>query len=223
MPEYNSTIAAMMSGMPDRVRRLPISENGYPTPWFAATVPLTGKRDLRIADSAKRALAVKRSLCWVCGGKLGTYKAFVIGPMCVVNRTTSEPACHLECALFSVAACPFLTKPRMRRNDVDLPPEIEEAPGFGIMRNPGATCIWVCKKFKVFRVSAKTGEWLIQIGDAVNVEWWAEGKHASREQVEQSINSGLPILLDMARQDGPDAMEEVGRRHQEAVRLLPAA
>lgn len=221
MPEYNATIAALP--MPIRIERLPISENGYPIPWFAATVPLTGKRDLRIADAAKRDLAVKRNLCWVCGEKLGVYKAFVIGPMCVVNRTTSEPPTHLECALFSVAACPFLTKPRMRRNDADLPSDIEEAPGFSIMRNPGATCIWVCKTYKKFRLSSKSPDWLIQIGEPAQVEWWAEGRPATRTQVETSINSGLPILMDMARQGTDADVKELERRHQEAVLLYPAA
>jgi hypothetical protein len=216
---YNNTIAALT--IPLRIRALPISENGYPIPWFSGVVNDSGERDLRVADPVKRAQAVRKSLCWVCGQPLGVYKCFVIGPMCVVNRTTSEPPCHQDCARFSAIACPFLTKPRMRRNDTALPEKIQDAPGFAITRNPGVTCIWATKTYKTFSVSEDRRDWLIRIGDPTYVEWFAEGKEATRQQVTESIDSGLPILFDMARQDGADAVSELERRHAEALRYYP--
>jgi hypothetical protein len=221
MTNYNATIAALP--MPDRIKALPISENGYPTPWFVATIPSTGARDLRVADAEKRVRAVKRGLCWVCGQTLGVRKAFVIGPMCVVNRVTSEPPSHLDCARYSVVACPFLTKPRMRRNDVDLPPEAEDAPGMAIARNPGVTCIWVSKAFERFSASRQRGDWLIRIGQPSSVEWWAGGQPATRAQVEQSIDSGLPILFDMARKDGSSAVAQLEHQRKDALHYYPAA
>ena len=105
--------------VPPRMQRRPVDHRGFPVPWFAAVID--GEPDFRVADHAKWRLALKQRLCWVCGEKLGVHVAYVLGPMCVVNRVTSEPGCHLECAEFSVQACPFLTKPRMRRNDKSLP------------------------------------------------------------------------------------------------------
>ena len=71
--------------MPDRIKRLPISETGYPVPWFVAW--LDGKADFRVIGPDKLAQAVKRSLCWTCGQPLGQYNAFLIGPMCAITRT----------------------------------------------------------------------------------------------------------------------------------------
>src|SRR5438477_249547 len=78
-----------------------------------------GEPDFRCADKRKFHRALKEKRCWVCGDKLGVHLAFVIGPMCAVNKVTSEPPCHLECAEYSVRICPFLSRPRMRRNEHD--------------------------------------------------------------------------------------------------------
>ena len=64
------------------------------------------------ASGEFRQRAFKRGLCWVCGEPLGVHKVYAIGPMCVINRTTSEPASHRDCAEFAVKACPFLLEGR---------------------------------------------------------------------------------------------------------------
>ena len=61
------------------------------------------------------------SKCWLCGQTLGKHMTFPIGPMCAITRTTAEPPSHLACAEYAVKACPFLSQPRMRRNERDLP------------------------------------------------------------------------------------------------------
>jgi hypothetical protein len=65
-------------------------------PWFVAW--FDGKPEFRAMDGLKWIRAVREHLCWVCGGRLGVWQTFVLGPMCGINRTTVEPPCHLECA-----------------------------------------------------------------------------------------------------------------------------
>ena len=215
-----------LPALPAKMRQLPRDHRGFPIPWFVAVVPQTGERDFRIADYAKRAKAVKSKLCWVCGGKLGQFFAFVIGPMCAVSRTTSEPPCHLECAHFSAQACPFLIKPRMRRNENEL----EELgavgpPGVGILRNPGAACVWVTKSYRVFHVDPTDlgSSWLITIGDPTDVFWYAHGRTATRAEVSDSITSGFPLLEAVAAKDGRDAIVALKQQRDDVEALLPAA
>src|SRR4029077_20531487 len=138
-----------LPAIPPRIARLFRDSRGFPVPWFVQwcenaerSWPGVGPPDFRVTDSRRFAAAIKQHLCWVCGESLGRHQVFVIGPMCVVNRVTSEPPNHRDCAEFAVKACPFLTQPRMRRNVKNLPDESELPAGFHIDRIPGATCLY---------------------------------------------------------------------------------
>lgn len=99
--------------MPPQIRRLPI-ERGYPVPWFVPKVD--GHYDFRLADYRRKLpLAIKKKLCWICGCAVGKEYVFPIGPMCAVNRTTSEPPSHMSCAEFAALACPFLLQKEQKR------------------------------------------------------------------------------------------------------------
>lgn len=213
------TLRGDLPELPKKMRHLPLDHRGFPTPWFVATLE-DGTRDFRIASTAKRVEAVKKKLCWVCGDRLGRFKSFVIGPMCAVSRTTSEPPCHLECAIFSATACPFLSKPRMKRNDKDFDDiGVQPAPGYMIERNPGCVCVWTTLSYKPFKVAKD--DWLITMGDPVDTRWYAEGHMASREQVLASVDSGYPILLDEARKEGPESIIELAAHRAKFEKLLP--
>ena len=216
---YNAAMNKILGRMPERMKQLPVTEEGWPQLWFAG-ITKDGKPDLRCADSAKRMQAVMQNKCWLCGGELGVWKVFVIGPMCAITRTTSEPPCHRECAEFATIACPFLSKPRMQRNELDMPDGYKPPPGIAIMRNPGAIVLWVCKEFEIF--VTRNGEWLIKIGHPREVLWYAEGRQASRKQVVVSIESGYPLLEAEAIKDGPDAVKDLERQRKDCERFLPA-
>jgi hypothetical protein len=218
--ELNERMRAMI--IPPQMRKLPVSPEGYPTPWFVAWID--GKPDFRVIDTPKIGRAVKEKRCWLCGGPLGQYnKAFVIGPMCAINRVISEPPSHCECAEFSARACPFLSQPRMQRNEKDLPPDVNAAAGFAIKRNPGAICVWVTKTYRPFRAHAGDDGILFQLGDPVETLWFANGREATRAEVLQSIDSGYPLLMELAEQQGAAAIAELERRRREAMPLLPVA
>jgi hypothetical protein len=197
--------------MPPRMRGLPLDARGYPVPWFVAWHD--GVPEFRAMDGQKWNRAIRESRCWVCGDILGRWKTFVIGPMCGVNRTTAEPACHLECAEWSARNCPFLSRPQaVRREDDEINSEAlkEQSAGTAIDRNPGVSLLWTTDKFKLF--DAGNGKPLIEIGEPRELSFWAKGRLATREEVEESVNSGLPLLRELALRDPQKgALEALGQ------------
>lgn len=208
--------------VPPRMATLPIDSRGYPIPWFVATLS-DGSRDFRVADGAKADKARRFGNCWVCGDVVGRIHTFVIGPMCAVNRTTSEPGCHRECAEFSVMACPFLTLPRAKRNEAGLPEGSRKSLGpeeFAIPRNPGVSCLWTTNGFRLWRLPDGV---LYRLGDPVSVTWWAEKRPATREEVLHSIDTGMPLLEKYAAQESPRALQALRAAYGRMLAYLPEA
>lgn len=205
-----------LSSIPQRLLSRPV-ERGYPVPWFAAQVD--GKYDFRVVDAPKIQLATRKRLCWICGQKLGAYLAFPIGPMCAVNRTISEPPSHRECAEWSIKACPFLAQRQDYRRESHMPKGIKEPAGFGLKRQPGATCLWITKSFEPF--SDGRGGVLFELGEPTEVLWFKEGRSATRAEVLESIDSGYPHLLELAKLDGEEGIRELERRRKAIAPLLP--
>lgn len=205
--------------LPVSMRLLPKDKRGFPVPWFVEWVD--GEPEFRAMDGRKWISAVREGLCWVCSGKLGKTKAFVAGPMCGINRTSSEPPSHLDCAIWSAKNCPFLSNPNMvRREDETINNSNlrKNAAGLAIARNPGVAMVWVTRQYEVF--NAGNGKPLIQMGAPDKVLWFAYGRQATREEVDESIDSGLPNLEAMARQE-PGGIEALNRYIQRFQRCLP--
>lgn len=204
--------------IPVRMRGLPITR-GYPTPWFVAQV--NGEYDFRVMDERKLIRAVKEKRCWVCGEPLGVNLAFTIGPMCAVNRTSAEPPEHFECATFSAKACPFLTQREPdRREFKELPTDVTEPAGCMIKRQPGVVLVWVTNNYRILRTERGP---LFRIGEAKRVFWWREGRAATRAEILESIESGLPLLRQPAEEQSAEAVAQLEKQIQEAMVLLPAA
>jgi hypothetical protein len=204
--------------VPDRIRKLPVDERGYPVPWFVHWDDCTGEPDFRVIGPGKIVEAISRQRCWVCGERLGKFVTFVIGPMCVINRISSEPPSHRDCARFAAQRCPFLTRPRMKRNEHELPEGYSEAAGVMIKRNPGVAVLWVTLGFKILSVD---DGYLFKVGDPVELEWYAEGRTATREEILHSIDTGLPFLEEAAALEGPEACAQLGRQYKKALSLVP--
>lgn len=203
--------------MPKRIQSLPIDPVWkLPVPWFVKWID--GKPCFPVADGEKWGRAVREKLCWVCGQPIHGAMAFVIGPMCGINRASAEPPCDLMCALYAAQACPFLTKPKMQRMDIDPAIGAVEPGGMMIPRNPGCCGVWITKRYEV--IDGGNGP-IIKIGEPQMVHWFAEGRKATRAEVLASIESGLPILQNMAKEEGPDAEFQLGRMTKELERWLP--
>lgn len=201
------------------MKSLPVDERGYVVPWFVEWID--GKPEFRAMDGRKWERAILERRCWVCGEKLGRFLTFVIGPMCGVNRTASEPPCHLECARWSARNCPFLSRPHMARRDHEqLKAAGATSSGVLLERNPGVTLLWTTRSYEVF--DAGNGKPLIEIGESEQVEWWAERLPATREQVTASVESGLPFLAELAKEQA-GGLEALARMKAMLEDLYPHA
>lgn len=213
--------ASRFPDAPPQIATLPLDKRGFPVPWF---VPwFDGAPEFRAVEPARIVEAERGKICWVCGRKRQGLHAFVIGPMCAVNRISAEPPSHLTCARFAVKACPFLSKPLAKRADIsDLQ---HQAPaGIMIERNPGVTLIWGTQTYRAEN-HAKRGQppsYLFRIGAPVKIEWYAYGRTATREEIVESIESGLPRLREVAELDGQAGIDELRRQIVRAVKLVPA-
>jgi hypothetical protein len=185
---------------------------------------LDGVRDFRFASPRHFYNCVSQRRCWVCGETIFTrWQSFVIGPMCAISRTTSEPPCHRDCAQWSARFCPFLSRPHMVRREDDLARSaVENTPGCPILRNPGVAVVWVSAEPYQLLNDGK-GKYLIQVGDPDEIYWYAEGREATRAEVLESINSGFPLLQEIAEQDGPEAVADLFRQRAQVASLIPAA
>jgi hypothetical protein len=208
---HTNVLRPELEPLPARMRTLPVDERGYVVPWFVAWED--GKPEFRAMDTGKWVRAINNRLCWVCGERMGKWVTFVIGPMCGINRTSSEPPCHLDCARWSARNCPFLNNPEMmRRPDPRI--DMSKVAGIAITRNPGVVMLWTTKDYSVFKDQRNMP--LITFGDPESVEWYACSKIATREQVIASVDSGFPALLAaaMTEQGGVKHLEEARTRFE---------
>ena len=203
MSTHTHALRPELEPLPDRMKDLPVDHRGYVVPWFVEWIDgPDGKKvpEFRATSGTKMAIAHRNGLCWVCGKKVGSYKCFVIGPMCGINRISSEPPSHHECAQWSVRNCPFLSRPHMvRREDEDSKQWMGNSSGVMITRNPGVTLLWITRSYRI--VSDGKGGALFEVGDPERVEWYSQGRPATREEVEESVRTGLPLLLEIASQE----------------------
>lgn len=206
--------------MPSRIRALQIDERGYPVPWFVSYID--GKPDFRVIRPGGIHEGVKRDICWICGQPhYKSRRAFVIGPMCAVNRTSAEPPSHPECAIWSAKACPFLARPKAQRREANMPEDARSPAGVMISRNPGVALVWIVDAYSIID-DGHGGGWLFQLPDPTSAHWFAEGREANRLECENSIMSGLPILHKMAQEEGEEAIAFLNAATLDAYRYLPA-
>lgn len=207
-PYPHHKVRADIPEPPARIAQLPVDERGYPVPYFVQWVDAdqkptkagVGKPEFRVMDHSKWMDCVKNKNCWICGQKLGKFMSFVLGPMCAVNRINSEPPSHHECATYAAKACPFLTKPQMVRREAGMPEGagFSQAAGVAIERNPGATGVWTTTGYQIMKVS---NGYLLKIGVPIRIEWYKEARTATRDEVMESIRTGLPALEAVCQDD----------------------
>jgi hypothetical protein len=201
--------------VPATIERLPHDKHGRPIPWFVHR-EVDGTPDFRVIRRGGIGDALRFTLCWVCGQPRGRHAAFVIGPMCAVNRVTAEPPSHLPCAEYSARACPFLSTPTMHRRDRGI--DHANVAGTMIPRNPGVALVWSSRTWRPFRAP---GGILFDVGDPTRWSWWAEGRPATHTEVDASIQSGMPLLMDEAIKDGAEAVAELAAMAHRVLPLLP--
>jgi hypothetical protein len=215
--------------MPHQLAGRPVDRRGWPVPFFVTWVDADGRPvpegqgepDHRCIDPAKMARATRWELCWVCGQRLGKYRCLVAGPMCLVTRRSPEPDCHTACAEYAARACPFLSRPRARRNDVELPADSKCDPMMA-QRNPGVSALFVHTERWLKREPRKglVPLFVIPASEPQRLTFWREGRRATRGEVMQSLDSGLEILQEAARPEGKRALDELAHLYRRTVHLV---
>lgn len=206
--------------LPLRMRALPVDARGFPVPYFVKW--FDGVPDFTVVDPEKFGRAVRFRRCWICGEVMGRHMAFVVGPMCCVNRISGEPPSHLTCARFALKACPFLTRPLAKRKEQRE--GTVAAPGM-IERNPGVSALWVTGGYEVVEAQGGLGNVLIEMGAPELVEWWAHGRKATAEEIEDSVEAGMPALVALCEtaEDRREHEEQVARFRREIFKGRTAA
>lgn len=208
--------------IPRHMRGLPKDPKYHlPIPWFVAQ--RDGKPDFRLVRGGAALEAIHRDICWICGEKLGRYRAFLVGPVTTITKTHSEPPSHRECAEFAARNCPFLATPSMARS-TDLP-EQSEAPAGLLSRNPGVVALWIVeakgKRLPYFEFKTPTDEYLIRLTEPSEIVWYRERRQATREEVYNAIVPVIPSLLATAKTGGDREVERLKTAVLSANKLLP--
>lgn len=98
--------------IPPVIARLPRDVRGFPVPAFVYR-PAGWKSgdplDMRVVDVDTLMRSARQRTCGVCGGTLFRRVWFIGGPMCLDNRIFESPT-HRECAEYSLAVCPHLSR-----------------------------------------------------------------------------------------------------------------
>ncbi|MDF5758588.1 hypothetical protein [Spongiactinospora sp. TRM90649] len=205
--------------IPRRMAGLPRDRHGRPAPWFVAWIG--GEPDHRVVAPGKVQDAVRFGCCWLCGEPLGANRAFVIGPMCAITRTTSEPPSHRECAVYAARACPFLTTPRMVRRPNRLPDGYTEPPGVMLKRNPGVALVCVTRSYLPERHPGHGYLFRLDLAAPTAALWFAQGREATRAEAIESLDSGMPLLREVAEAEGEWAVRDLEDARADVQRFLP--
>ena len=189
--------ADIKESLPDRMIGRPVDHRGFPVPWFVTRKDSDGLWDFRTIDTGRVVEANKHRKCWVSGHPLGRRVAFVIGPMCIVNRIASDPPVIPEIGEWSARVCPFLSRPLAKRPDYDGP---NHTPGHMVLDNPGLTAVWVTRNYRI------TPEGLFGFGDPERVTWWRKGQEVTGSIEAQAIyEERVAKLRAIAVEDGEEA------------------
>jgi hypothetical protein len=174
---------------------LPKDENGRPVPWFAAEVD--GKPDIQTVRPGGMQEALQFKLCFLCGKSLGRYAAFMLGPMSLLNRIAAEPPCHRDCAQYAAMA------------------------GLSPRRASGLELVWVTRRWYMIRDA--NGQPLFDVGSPDQTYWYADGREAGRDDILESLDSGMPPLRKTAADNGPLAALDLESQYGSALNLVPAS
>lgn len=139
---------------------------------------------------------MKLENCGTCLRPLGNFKAFIVRPSAAVSRISTVPPIHPDCAIDWAEK----VKPKSKRHD------------------PGVVLIWVTLHFQEYEDEGKK---ILDLGLCEYVRWFNGGRAATRQEVMDAVNAGIPELEKMCQNE--DDRYELERRKKIAVALYPEA
>lgn len=99
-----------------------------------------------------------------------------------------------------------------------------------IRRNPGVFALWASPGLQGSTFGGRNGwfTWrdprgglLFNIGEPIEIRWYREGRTATREEIVESLESGLPILREESEKE-EGGVEMLEQQYAAAMVLLPA-
>ena len=211
----NALRPELAADLPRRLSKLPIDARGYPVPWFVANI--NGVRDFRIADNQKFEQAIRARRCWICGQGLGKCVAFVTTLMGVALGYAAEPPSHVECAKFAAQGCPFLTNPAAKYREAKLPADVSDPQGAQLLRhNPGVTVLWVTESYTAKPLGPRA---LLYFGEPRRVQFWREGRLATRAEVIAATESEMRALHEAIAARPEAGLVTAADRESMAIRM----
>ena len=205
---------SLPSQMPERIRQLPRSAEGYPVPFFTSW--RDGEPEFGIVCERKREAARLRKVCWICGDHLGVYKCFMVGPARALSRSSIDPPSHLQCAAFSAVACPFMLNPAPKptgEEELDPPGSLRDP-------NPGVTVLWSTKSFETKPMGPSK---LFLLGPPTALAWYKQGRAATLAEVSASVADVVPLLQERAEREGEHALRDLVAAVQQIMPMMPRA
>ena len=100
------SVAVLPTEVPRRLRNRPILGNMV-VPYLAER-DKDGKPMLAVVNEKKRIEVANKRLCGVCGKGLNYVLWFIGGPRSLQTHMFVDPPMHYECAIYSLAMCPYL-------------------------------------------------------------------------------------------------------------------
>ena len=180
----------------------PIDHRGFPVPWFVTNKTKDDQWDFVHVSQTRINEAIRNSKCFVSGEKMGKFAAFVVGPMCTINRIASDPPCKPSVGDWSAMHCPFLSNPSAKRPGGEDAFKGSSVGGVPIAANPGVTAVWVTRHWGM-----SMQERLFQFGEPERVTWYHKGRLATVAEAREGFEAGAQRLMDMAEKEGSDAVE----------------
>jgi hypothetical protein len=239
--------------LPDRLAKLPLSDRGYPVPWFVQWLlrcrtckkPLKKQADgeltegtcecapgqnyesfpeFRVMNGRNLVRAVKEKLCWVCGQPFRRGERLVF----VIGPM---------CAVTRVSSEPPSHRECAEFSAVACPflsrPKMVRREGDyteSLLENVSGNAIRRNPGVTLLWVTRDYKTWrppaggvLFTVGKPLEVVAYAEGKLATKEQIRESVESGYPILRKIAEDEGLSATVALALQYEKARQLLGIA
>ena len=149
--------------IPDFLTHLP-THHGLPVPFSQAW--LNGKPDFRTLDPDKTIHSVLKTLCAICGRRLGERSYFIGGERSKASHLFTDPPMHKDCAEFATQTCPFVSGKKLDYSDRPTNPQTTKVQEMVSTQRPAQMFIlsaWT-KKTRLARsgdsVLIQAGSWI---------------------------------------------------------------
>jgi hypothetical protein len=181
---------ASLLPVPESMRRLRVFA-GLPVPWYAEWRDDKPVYGVPVSDEKFKRAAVSH-VCIMCGARLRRRAAFVGDAAVAIRQRTAVPPAHSDCAHWALGHLRVIST---------------------------ATHFHRVKVLWVTRIWKWLGARIFDIGVPEAVEWYLEGRSATRAEVDPTLDREV---YELACSAWPGGLEDLRRRRDKLKRWLPA-